>query len=517
MAGAVAGNIVPPFAYGTGPALPAFARQAFSRQPPVRQAFARHAFAPHRHIGAFARQLATDTRHGELIVDLGRGIGSVLWWRGLATLLLLLAGAIALALFSPPIAGIAPRAFTPAQVEEAAADAIAPLALGGTTGRSTAPTSRAIPLAEAPERPRINLTARLGTVDSLEGALRRAGVGRGDIASAIRLIAAATDPRQIRPGTGLDLVLGRRETKSVPRPLDALGFRAAFDLRLELLRDATGALGLNRIAIAIDNTPLRVSGSVGGSLFRAARAAGVPGRVVAEYIRQMSYVLDFQREVRGRDRFDMVIAHRRAETGETQVGDLLYAGLVNGDEHVGLMRFGAQGQFFRANGESARKGLIKTPIDGAQMTSGFGMRLHPVLGYSRLHQGADFGAPTGTPVMAAAAGRITFSGPHGGHGNYIRVQHKPGMDTAYAHLSRINVRAGQMVQQGQIIGLVGSTGLSTGPHLHYEVWMNNRAVDPRSAKLPIGTQLAGQDMAAFAAQMAKLKALPQAGAMAAVD
>lgn len=455
--------------------------------------------------------------HAELIVDLGRGIGSPLWWRGLGTLALLIGAAGTLSLRAPALPGQAPRALTLAQVEEAAADAIAPLALGGATGRGVAPSRRAVPLAEAPERPRIEVQARLGAVDSFEGALRRAGTGREDIAAAMALIDGAVDPRRVKPGTTLELVLGRRETKSVPRPLDALAFRAAFDLRLELERDAGGELRLRRVPIAVNATPLRVGGAVGGSLYAAARSAGVPARIVADYIKQMSYVVDFQREVRGRDRFDMVIAHRRAATGETETGALLYAGLVNDGEQVSLLRWGAQGQFFRANGESAKKGLIRTPIDGARMASGFGMRLHPILGYSRLHAGVDFAAPTGTPVMAAATGRVTFGGWHGGHGNYIRLQHKPGMDTAYAHLSRIVVKPGQMVQQGQVIGLVGSTGLSTGAHLHYEVWMNGRPIDPRSAKLPVGTQVAGGDMARFRAEMARLRMLSPAGAMAGGD
>ncbi|QMW23370.1 M23 family metallopeptidase [Sandaracinobacteroides saxicola] len=460
---------------------------------------------------ATLERMAAGLSHGELTVDLGRAIGSALWWRGAATLALLLAGAGMIALRPAAIPGDAPPAFSPAQVEERAADRISPLALGGATGRMTPATKAVERLAEPPERPRIEVTAKLGAVDSIEGALRRAGVGRKDIAEVMRMVSSAANVRRVKPGTEFELVLGRREAKSQPRPLDALAFRAALELRLSITRNMQGTLVMQRIPIKVDETPLRVSGTVGRSLYAAARSAGLPAGVVADYIKQMSYVVDFQREVRGKDRFDMVIEHRRAETGETEMGRLLYAGLVNDGEQVSLMRWGKDGAFWRSNGESAKKGLIKTPIDGARMSSGFGMRLHPVLGYSRLHQGVDFAAPTGTPVMAAAAGRVTFSGWHGGHGNYVRVQHRPGLETAYAHLSRLNVRNGQMVGQGQIIGLVGSTGLSTGPHLHYEVWMNGRAVDPRSARLPLSAKLAAGEMGRFKAQMARLRGLTPAG------
>lgn len=465
-----------------------------------------------RHAGVL-RGVGRELLDGELVVDLGRGIGTTLWWRGVATLTALIAGASWLGLQAPALPGTTRPLDTQAQVEERAADIIAPLAMGGTTGRRIAPTKAAVPLAEAPERPRIQVQARLNAVDSIEGALRRAGVGRDDIRAAMDLVDAEVDPRRVKPGTTFDLTLGRRETKSVPRPLEALSFRATFELRLELGRDASGALVLRRVPIAIDNTPLRISGQVGRSLYSAARSAGVPARVVADYIKQMSYVVDFQREVRGKDRFDMVIAQRRAETGEVEIGQLLYAGLDNDGERVSLMRFGPQGMFFRANGESAKKGLIRTPIDGARMASGFGMRLHPILGYSRLHAGTDFAAPTGTPVMAAASGTVVFAGRHGGHGNYVRIRHKPGMETAYAHLSRIGVRPGQSIQQGQVLGAVGSTGLSTGPHLHYEVWLNGRPIDPRSAKLPTGTQLSGGQLSAFQAEMNRLRSLKAAGQM----
>jgi murein DD-endopeptidase MepM/ murein hydrolase activator NlpD len=394
----------------------------------------------------------------------------------------------------------------------AAPAAIAPLALGGTTGQEVAATDKVVRLAEPPERPRIEVVARLGAVDSVQGALRRAGVSAPEVATVVDLIEGETDLRKLKPGTSFDLVLGRRPNKSVPRPLESLAFRAAFELKLEVNRAADGSLALKRIPIAVDDTPLRVSGRVGGSLYRSARAAGVPARVVAEYIKLLSYGLDFQRDVKGADHFDIIVEHRRAETGETETGRLIYAGLDQGKRKIELMRWDPKGdreQFFHADGSSAKKGLMKTPIDGARVSSGFGMRLHPILGYSRLHKGIDFAASTGTPIMAAASGTVVYAGRYRGYGNHVRIRHANGIETTYSHLHGFSKggRVGAKVEQGQVIGYVGSTGMSTGPHLHYEVYLKGKPVDPRSAKLPFGVQLAGGELSRFKAKMSEMRSL----------
>ena len=451
----------------------------------------------------------------DLRFDLGHRIGSRQWWLGAATVATLCGAALLAGLHVTPIPLPARMPLTAIQNGEVAADAIAPLALGAATGRHVLPNRDLVErLAEAPERPRIEMTAHVGAADGFEAALRRSGVGPDDIKTVTALTGAAANIRNLKPGTALDLVLGRRETKAVPRPLTSLGFRAAFDLRLELARGEDGALVLKRIPIAIDDTPLRVSGLVGSSLARAAHAAGVPAAVVADYIQQMSYAIDFQRQVGARDRFDIIVEHRRAATGETETGGLLYAGLApRKGERIDLLRwsFGGKAQFFRGNGESAKKGLMRTPVDGAHLTSNFGMRFHPILNYSRLHQGVDFGATYGSPVFAAAGGRISFAGTHGGHGNYIMLVHRPGLATAYAHLSGFRVKVGQQVAQGQIIGYVGSTGLSTGPHLHYEVWLNNQPVNPLGIKFVGGTQLGGVELTRFKAALDRLRGLKIAG------
>ena len=456
----------------------------------------------------------------EISTDLGDAIGSRGWWLGLLACTGLCGGALALATLVPPLASTGHPALTPAQHEVLQPQAIAPLALGGVTGATNFPDPALVePLAEAPERPRIELTARLGSNGDFAAALRRAGVGKDDIAAATALIRPVANLGTLPKGTEVDLVLGRRDSRAVPRPLDLIGFRAAFDLRVAVTR-VDGALQLKRIPIAVDSTPLRVRGQVGGSIERSLRAAGVPAGFTGDFIRTMGYAVDFQHGIGKRDRFDIIIARDRAETGEVRYGDMLQATLLReGKDPVELTRFtlGGQPQYFRANGESARKGLMRTPVDGAHLTSGFGMRFHPLLAYSRMHQGIDFGAPTGSPILAAASGTISFAGPHGGHGNYVMLRHTKELTTAYAHMSRFAVRPGQSVTQGQVIGYVGSTGLSTGPHLHYEIWLRGQAVNPQSLKFIGGTQLAGKDLARFQAEAARLRGLGVTGGATAED
>lgn len=442
-------------------------------------------------------------RMSQLVIDLGGDdFGNVRWWRGLATLLLLCGLTIHLGFTVPPLA----EPVRPAQFErqrgELATLGTAPLAMGG-AGAPPAPIAASVErLAEPPERPIVAAVAHLGQ-GGIAAALRTAGVGPEDSARVVEL--AEGQAGVLPQGTLFEMMLGRRETKAVPRPLESLIFRAAFDLKVKIARAADGGLALTRIPIAVDSTPLRLEARVGSSFYRAAHDAGAPAPIIGEFEKLLSYRLDFERDVRGRDRFDLLLEHKRAATGEEVTGGLIYAKLDRADAApIEMLRWAHAGhtEFFLGDGSSAKKGLIGTPVNGARISSGFGFRFHPILGYSRMHQGTDFAAPTGSPILAAAAGRVEFVGWHGGHGNYVRIWHNPHLATAYGHMSRFGVRPGQAVAQGQVIGWVGSTGLSTGPHLHYETWLNGKAVDPRLAHLPTGTQLAGGELASFHAALA---------------
>lgn len=448
----------------------------------------------------------------DLVVDLGARIGSREWFRGAATCLSLCAAAISLGSAPRPLSEGATVALPESQWQEARALAIAPLAYGGDTGRRMGPTDAVEPLADTPERPSIELNATLGQGDGFARVLERAGVAHAQAVAVADMVGDAVPLDDLAAGTRMDLVLGRRANRMQPRPLDHLLFRARFDLRLAIERIG-GALQLRRMPIAVDDTPLRIQGRVGDGLFRSARAAGAPASAVEAYIRALGSRMPIG-SLRGDDRFDLIMTHRRAATGEVQTGDLLYAGLDQGSRQTRLLRWqsGGKQEWFEASGVGERHGVMRMPVVG-HLTSGFGMRMHPLLGFSRMHQGMDIGAVYGSPIVAAAAGVIAYAGWHGGHGNFVKMNNQGGIATGYAHMSRIAVRVGQQVAQGQVIGYVGSTGLSTGPHLHYEVYRNNVPVNPASVSFVTTSQIAGADLARFKATLARLTAV-QVGAAA---
>ena len=446
----------------------------------------------------------------DLVVDLGQRIGSREWWRGLATCTTLCGLAFSFAPgFAPLQAPVAP-ALGERQQQEMKAEAIQPSAYGADTGRRMAPTGLVEKLADTPERPQIQVAATLGTGDGFARVLQRAGVGADEAKSVAATIASTTDLSNIKPGTKLDLTLGRRPNKSVARPLDHLAFRARLDLALAMDRVGAG-LKLTPKPIAVDDTPLRIQGKVGGSMLSSARAAGAPASAIQTWLRAMGQHVSIQ-GIHSNDKFDIIVEHRRAADGMSETGGLLFAGLEQGRKELRLLKWTLAGkdQFFDAAGVGETRGSMKMPVQGHQ-TSSFGMRFHPVLGYSRMHKGIDYGAPMGSPIVAATDGVVNFAGWHGGHGNYVQIRASGNMGTGYAHMSRIVARAGEHVHAGQLIGYVGSTGLSTGPHLHFEVFVNNVAVNPASVKFLQAATLSGAELGRFKAELAHLMALRSQG------
>lgn len=460
----------------------------------------------------FAERLRAKAAELDLVVDLGMRIGSREWWRGFATCTALCAAAIAFAPGLRPLAGPTDAPLAAGQWDEARALSFSPLAYGADTGRRMAATEIVEPLVDTPERPSIDLTATLGRGDGFARALERVGVAHAQARDVAKMVSGAVALDEVKPGTRLDLTLGRRADKSQARPLDALAFRAKFDLSLAVER-VDGQLRLRRIPIAVDDTPLRIQGRVGSSLYRSARAAGAPAKAVEAYIRALSQRLSIGRDVGSDDKFDLIVEHRRAETGEVEVGSLLFAGLDQGRRKTRLLKWksGGREQWFEASGVGETRGAMRMPVIG-RLTSSYGLRRHPVLGYSRFHRGMDFGAAHGSPIVAATDGVVAFAGRHGGHGNYVKLNHSGGIATAYAHMSRIVARPGARVRQGQVIGYVGSTGLSTGPHLHYEVYKNGAPINPATIKFTTTAQLAGAELARFRATLNRLLAVPTGAA-----
>ncbi len=451
------------------------------------------------------------------VPDLGENIGSVRWFRGLATMTVLIVGA---ASFFPEIGpaygaqGVVPSA---AEFDEARAQMIMPIALGSDSGRRMAATDSVVALAGNPERPSIEMTATLGSGDSFARVLERAGVGGGEASRIASMISGATSLSEIEAGTPIEIVLGKRTAKDAPRSLESLSFRARFDLNLAVNRNGN-ALRLVRQPIAVDDTPLRIRGVVGTSLYRSARAAGAPAEIIQDYLKIIAGRTALA-NIRPNDEFDIIIEHRRAETGEVRMGDLLFAGVdSDGKAKIQMLKWtiGDNTQWFEASGVGESRGQISRPVNGP-VTSTFGMRRHPILGYKRMHSGLDFQAAHGTPIYAVTDGVISFAGRKGGYGNFIQINHNGGLASGYGHMSRFAARYGQNVRRGQIIGYVGSTGLSTGPHLHYELYRGGHPINPLSVKFTSRAQLAGADLTNFRNRLNRLKSVKPGAAMAPVQ
>jgi murein DD-endopeptidase MepM/ murein hydrolase activator NlpD len=433
----------------------------------------------------------------KLVTNLGIEVGSREWLRGAATCAALCYAAFSFAPGMEPLIGASPAPIAEEHWGELQALTISPLAYGADTGRRMAPTDAVEPLLNAPERPSVALTAMIGESDSFVRVLQRAGVASAEAARIATMVGEIADPDAIKPGTVLDVTLGSRSSPTAARPLEALAFRARLDLKLGIRR-VDGRLVLTETPVLVDANPIRIQGRVGTSLYRAARAAGVPAKAVQAYIRAVATQINIG-ELSADDRFDIVLEHRRAVTGESESGDLLYAGLErNGAANLQLMPWqqGGRVQWFEASGVGKAKGVLQRPVPGL-VSSDFGPRRHPILGYTRMHKGIDFRAGYGTPILAATDGVVTQAGWAGGYGHQVRLSHAGGVTTSYSHMSRIVAEPGSAVRQGQLIGYVGSSGLSTGPHLHYELHVNGVPVDPASIQFATRAQLSGSELAAF--------------------
>ncbi|WP_439815152.1 peptidoglycan DD-metalloendopeptidase family protein [Zavarzinia sp. CC-PAN008] len=334
--------------------------------------------------------------------------------------------------------------------------------------------------------------------------------------AAIDALKGVCDPNALRMDQEIEVTTGPLPGSTDPAAqpvLLAVAYMTDVDRTVRVTRGADGAFTAGTEQVALTSRPSRVGGTIEDSLFAAARSAGLPAPVLAELIRIYSYDVDFQREVQPGDTFDVYYPEEIGPDGDpVRTGALAYAALTVSGRTIKLYRFTPSdddtADYFDAQGNSVRKALLRTPIDGARLTSGFGMRRHPILGYSRMHKGVDFGAATGTPILAAGDGTIAFAGRRGAYGNYVQVRHTGEYATAYAHMSRFarGLKAGTRVRQGQVIGYVGSTGRSTGPHLHYEVLVKGAQINPLSVRLQSGRSLSGRQLQAFRAHVREVEA-----------
>jgi len=344
------------------------------------------------------------------------------------------------------------------------------------------------------------LTLAVGDGETLAGVLGTADISANDIQAAVDAARDVYDPRKLRAGQSITITFE-----------PGAGAAGSAFQGFELQADADHLVTVSRkgddFTAEQTKLPTRTEvkaarGTIHNSLVESAAAAGVPYNVTAAMIRAFSYDVDFQRDIQPGDRFKVMFNTLINDSG-SRPGDVQFAELVlSGKSHAiyGVRREDGTVEFYTRDGKSIKKALLRTPVDGARLTSGFGMRLHPILGYTRMHKGVDFGVPTGTPIYAAGDGVIEYSGWAGGYGRFVKIKHGPAMETAYGHMSRIAATSaiGHHVSQGQVIGYVGMTGDATGPHLHYEVLRNGSQVNPISVtSMPVSTGLEGSALVAF--------------------
>lgn len=326
--------------------------------------------------------------------------------------------------------------------------------------------------------------------ETLADILKRAQFPSNDLYQIAEIVSQKINVRKL--GIGMNFIFGFDDYN---QPV-ALKINQSEKLDYFIFKNELGSWkGLQAIR-PIDAEFIHASGIINATLYEAAVAADVPLSALDNFMRVMGFSVDFQRQLQEGDKFELVYRKTTDRiTGETlSVGDVHYVGMVLSGKPIGYYRHknnnGSIG-WYDKNGKSAVRTLMRTPVNGARLSSSYGMRKHPISGYNKLHKGVDFAVPTGTPVLAAGSGRIEIAGWNGNYGRYIRIRHNNTYQTAYAHLSGIakGVYAGAQVDQGQVIGFVGSTGRSTGPHLHYEILVNRRQVNPMTINLPTGKNL----------------------------
>jgi murein DD-endopeptidase MepM/ murein hydrolase activator NlpD len=390
-----------------------------------------------------------------------------------------------------------------------------------------------------------NRTVTLDAGDTLAGMLEDVGISSQDAKAVIAAMGKNFDPRALKAGQSFDLTYSvatinatgapnpatPRTTivmvnhKPVVVPLDAgeddsagateessqpisrllsLHFSPSIQQEITVTRTTEGSYTAELVKKELQEHRHRAGGTIDSSLYLAAMQAGIPADVVVDMIHVFSYKVDFQRDLHPGDHFEVYYDYYYTPDGQpAKYGAISYAMMTLGGRQIPMYRFqadpGEPAEYFDQKGESAKGMLMKTPVDGARISSGFGSRFHPILGYTRMHKGVDFAVPTGTPVMAAGAGTVKFMGRANGYGNFVLINHGNNYATAYGHLSRFapGMRQGARVRQGQVFAYSGMTGMATGPHLHYEIRVGGNQVNPLTVKMAQGRMLMGKLLRLF--------------------
>ena len=368
-------------------------------------------------------------------------------------------------------------------------------------------------------------TVRAQRGDTLAAILIWAGAKQSDAEAAIAALRQHYDPRRIHVGQEIRIAFTPHSIEaasSKAEPGNFEGFSVEPDLNHQVhVTRGRGGFVANKVKNVLTRTLAFAESDIDLSLYAAGKKVGLPNATFTELIRAYSWDIDFQRDIRRGDSFK-VIYERVIDAGGRlmRASDIVFAALtLTGKRHV-IYRFTTDDKhtdFYDEMGRSVRKALLRTPIDGARLSSGYGRRQHPILGYNKMHRGVDFAAPRGTPVYAAGNGTISYAGRNGTYGNYCRIRHNAKYSTAYAHLKRFarDIRRGKRVKQGQIIGYVGTTGRSTGPHLHYEILRDGLRTNPMRVKMPSGRKLKDAELTRFQATKTRVDELVRVSPMAA--
>lgn len=344
---------------------------------------------------------------------------------------------------------------------------------------------------------------QVGRGDTIMGLLLQAGLAQTEAHAAISALSEVYNPRDLRPGHELVLTFRESGDEGGKDFFEGLKMQVDVDRKILIQRGDNKEFVALEEQLELQRVPSVAQGRIESSLYEAAVQSGLPVPVLMQMIRAYSFDVDFQRDIQPGDTFEVLFERQTDLEGKpVREGPVLYANLQTKGRSLKIYRFttlDGETDFFNERGQSIRKTLMLTPIDGARISSGFGMRRHPILGFSRMHRGLDFAAPTGTPIMAAGDGVVESAGRKGNYGITVVLRHPGEYQTLYAHMSRIarGIIPGERVEQGEVIGYVGSTGMSTGPHLHYEVLHRGRHINPATMVSPPGRTLAGQDLERF--------------------
>ncbi len=338
---------------------------------------------------------------------------------------------------------------------------------------------------------------------TLASHLRQAGFQPAQIAA---LSAAAPSAKQPVANT-TTLTLTYEEAAPYHIGTAQMAFRPTPTQEVALSLNGTHAKAVAKAKPLSEHRAIAV-GRITNSLWADATRAGLSAQQVKEFMDIFAWDIDYTRDIQPGDSFKVTYEETQNDLGQrVKTGRILAAAFTVGGETRQAFWWGSTKEYLNEKGESKRKLLLRTPLEVYRLTSGFGMRMHPVLGYNKMHRGLDFAAPIGTPVKASGDGVIAEIGPKGAYGNFILIRHNAKFSTAYAHLHRFSkgLRVGSKVRQGQIIAQVGNTGRSTGPHLHYEVRLQNQQVNPMRADLPTANPLSRRQLASFKATVASIQ------------